>query len=276
MENVESYSILMSVYCKENPHFFEEALNSLARQTLKTNDFVLVCDGPLTNELDAVIDKYSTIFGEKLNVIRLETNRGLGNALAVGIEHCKNEIVLRADSDDISIPRRAEKEIAFLNDQCADVVSTDVILFQRSINEPVGERKLPTSHEEILKMSKSRSPFNHPSVMFKKQAVLNAGNYKTLLFKEDYYLWVRMIQNGSRAANLSEPLVFMRVDDNLYKRRKNKDAYKSQKVLLKYMLKTRFIGRRVYLKSWFLYTALRVLPTPITKVAYSHVWKRTK
>ena len=97
-----NYSVLMSVYFKEKPDFLRQSMESILNQTVKTNNFILVCDGPLNEGLDAVIAEMQTKFGEVLHVVRLEKNGGLGNALNEGMKHCKNELVARMDSDDIS------------------------------------------------------------------------------------------------------------------------------------------------------------------------------
>ena len=111
----KEYSVLMSVYHKERPEYLKQAIESIQVQSLSTNDFVLVCDGPLNDELDAVIQTKQLEMGENLNVVRLAKNGGLGNALNEGIKHCKNELVARMDSDDIAYPDRCEKQIAVFN-----------------------------------------------------------------------------------------------------------------------------------------------------------------
>ena len=81
-----NYSVLMSVYKKENPTFLRESMMSIYNQTVPTNDFVLVCDGPLTDELEAVIQDMQKLFLERLFVCRLVSNRGLGLALNEGLK----------------------------------------------------------------------------------------------------------------------------------------------------------------------------------------------
>ena len=92
-ENYRKYSVLMSVYHKEKPEYLRQAIESIQKQSFLTDDFVLVCDGPLNPELDAVIAAKQQKMGDTLNVVRLAKNGGLGNALNEGIKHCKNELV---------------------------------------------------------------------------------------------------------------------------------------------------------------------------------------
>ena len=105
---LENYSVLMSVYAKERPEFLRLSTESMLAQTVKTNNFVLVCDGPLTPELDAIVAELQQKHGDLFHVIRLETNQGLAHALNRGLRECKNELVARMDSDDIAVPDRCE------------------------------------------------------------------------------------------------------------------------------------------------------------------------
>ncbi len=106
MEIYSEYSVLMSVYYKERPEYLKASIESIQAQTYPAKDFVLVCDGPLTPELDAVIEEKKTALGAVLQVVRLEKNSGLGKALNAGLMHCKCELVARMDSDDIAYSDR--------------------------------------------------------------------------------------------------------------------------------------------------------------------------
>ena len=182
----ESYSVLMSVYYKEKPEYIRMAMDSIWKQTSKTNDYVLVCDGPLTAGLDAVIKEMEAEHLE-LNVIRLEKNSGLGNALNIGIEYCKNELIARMDSDDISRPDRCERQLKILAENPeVDIVSGTVEEFSKSAEEIKASRVLPEKHDDIVKFAKRRNPFNHPCVMYRKSAVEAAGGYQDFYLLEDY------------------------------------------------------------------------------------------
>lgn len=220
----ENYSVLMSVYYKENAVYFDESINSVFEQTRLTDDFVLVCDGPLTDELDAVIEKYVSRYPDILNVVRLEKNSGLGVALNTGLKYCKNELVARMDSDDIMVKDRCEKQLAVFNSMDDISVCSGIILeFFDSTDTPFGKRVVPESCEDIYAFSKKRNPFNHPAVMFKKSAVIDAGSYsEEFHLFEDYYLWLRMFLKGYKGYNLQEPLVYMRTPYDMYMRRGGK------------------------------------------------------
>lgn len=233
------YSVLMSVYAKEKPENLCEAIESVFRQTKKTDDFVLVCDGPLTDELDEVISRYS----ERLSVVRLPQNVGLGRALNEGIKYCKYNLVARMDSDDISRPDRCQKQLSvFRKNPQVSITSGIVEEFTESIDKVYSKRVPPEKHKQILKFAKNRNPFNHPCVMYKKYDVLAVGGYQDFYLLEDYYLWIRMLLNGAIGYNIQEPLLWMRAGDDLYKRRSGWMYAKSQCKLFMYMREKEFIS----------------------------------
>lgn len=216
-----NYSVLMSVYYKEKPEYLRESMASIYDQTVSTNDFVLVCDGPLSDALEEVIVEMQELFEKHLHVVRLEKNSGLGNALNYGLDFCKNELVARMDSDDIAFMDRCENQLKCFESMSNLAIASGTILeFENSIEEITGKRQVPLSHTEICKFSRKRNPFNHPAVMFKKSEVKEAGGYSEEypLF-EDYYLWVRMLRNGSKGLNLATPVLYMRTPADMYMRR---------------------------------------------------------
>lgn len=211
------FSVLISIYYKESPQYFREALDSIFAQTLLPTEIVLVKDGPLTPELDAVISEYSARY-PIFKIVVNETNQGLGLALAKGLLACSNEYIARMDTDDLMSPTRFEKEIKKL-DEGYDVVGCWTKIFEGSISNVLCIRKRPEFHDDIVRLAKRRSPINHAGAVFRKSAVLKAGNYQHCLLFEDYHLWVRMILNGARFYNIPEPLYFFRHSSNVVKRR---------------------------------------------------------
>ena len=255
-----NYSVLMSVYDKEKPEFLSAAMQSIFNQTVKTDNYILVCDGPLTPELDSIIEKMASLHPE-LHVIRLEKNCGLGTALNVGMRHCRNELVARMDSDDISRPDRCEKQLnRFLENPELSIVSGTVEEFASSPDQVEAKRILPENQEDIVEFAKKRNPFNHPCVMYKRSAVEAAGGYQDFYLLEDYYLWIRMLQKGFVGYNLREPLLWMRAGSEMYKRRAGWRYAQSQKALFKYMKDSGFVNQQQYLKSVLIRTASSVMP----------------
>ena len=214
----EAYSVLMSVYKKEIPKYLYESLISMLNQTIKPAEIVLVKDGELTQELEDVLEQFKN--EPIIKIVSLSENKGLGEALNIGLENCNYELVARMDTDDISRSDRCEKQLEMFNkNRLLSIVSSTVAEFSTDIDNINSLKRLPTKHEDIIKFSKKRNPFNHPAVMFKKSVVQKSGGYKHFQFFEDYYLWVRMIMSGAYCANINEPLVYMRANSNMYKRR---------------------------------------------------------
>lgn len=271
----DNYSVLMSVYFKEKPEYLRESMESILRQTVKTNDFVLVCDGPLNDGLDAVIREMQEKFENALRVVRIEKNSGLGNALNVGLRYCENKLVARMDSDDISLPERCEKQLkAFAADSELSICSGKIEEFEGSTENIFGKRELPLKHEEITAFSKKRNPFNHPAVMFKKAAVLSAGSYseKFPLF-EDYYLWVRMLQNGERAINLRTTLVLMRTPRDMYLRRGGRKYARDMLRFHRWMLNEGWSSAKNYIFGALPHAVVCILPNIFRKLVYSILHK---
>lgn len=223
-----NYSVLMSVYKNERPEEFKLSVESMLNQTYKTNQFVIVKDGPLTKELDAAISDFKEENPNIFTIIPLEKNIGLGKALDVGIKYVENELIARMDADDISLPTRCEKQIEyFKNDPELDIVGTYIDEFYDKPKNVISRRVVPTEHDEIVKFMRRRSPFNHPTVMYKKSSVINAGGYGKMRRKQDLDLFSRMINNNVKTTNIGESLLLFRSNEDNFKRRKSWSYCKS-------------------------------------------------
>ena len=245
----QPFSVAMSVYKNDNPVFFDRALDSITnQQTVKPNEIVLVVDGPVTDEINKVVEKYSSKY--ILNVIRLESNFGLGNALKIATENAKFDLVARMDSDDVSVCDRFEQELKlFENNERLDIVGGDITEFIDEEKNIVAKRVVPTENTEIKKYMKKRCAMNHVSVMFRKNSVLKAGGYLDWHYNEDYYLWIRMVLNGCLFTNTGTTLVNVRTGRDMYSRRGGRKYYHSEKRLQKYMLEHNFINRWTYFSN---------------------------
>lgn len=213
----KKYSVLMSLYKKENPEYLKIAIDSMLNQTVAPDEIVLVEDGQLTDELYAVLDEYPM-----LHRIKNETNLGLGLALNVGLNECRNELVARMDTDDCSKPDRCEKQLQrFLEKPYLAIVGSHIDEFIGDTSNVISKRIVPTTSEEIYKFAKKRSAFNHPAVMYSKTAVLENNGYADLKRNQDVDLFGRMLFNGYKAENIDEALLWFRSSDELAKRRKS-------------------------------------------------------
>lgn len=223
-----NYSVLMSVYKNERPSEFKQSVESMLNQSYKANQFVIVKDGPLTAELDKIIEMFDEQNPDIFTIISLEQNIGLGRALDEGIKEIRNELIARMDADDISLPSRCEKQVKFFEQNPdLDIVGTYIDEFYDEPRNIVSRRLVPTEHSEIVKFMRKRSPFNHPTVMYKKSAVIKAGGYGKMRRKQDLDLFSRMINNNAKAANIGESLLLFRSNEDNFKRRKSWSYCKS-------------------------------------------------
>ena len=213
----QKYSVLMSLYKKEKPEYLRLAIDSMINQTVPPDEIVIVEDGPLTDELYAVLDEYPM-----LHRVKNETNLGLGLALNVGLKKCKNELVARMDTDDCSKPERCEKQLLrFSEKPYLAIVGSHIDEFVGDVSNVISQRVVPTTTKEIYDYAKRRSAFNHPAVMYSKTAVLDAGGYADLKRNQDVDLFGRMQFLGYKAENIDESLLWFRSSDELAKRRKS-------------------------------------------------------
>lgn len=271
------FSVAMSVYKNNNPIFFDRALQSITEnQKVMPTEIVIIVDGPVDEKINAVIEKYSEKYGN-LNVIRLDKNAGLGNALKLAIENAKYELIARMDSDDVSAPNRFEQQLEIMTKNSAvDIVGGDISEFIGDENNIVAKRKVPILDKEIKEYLKTRCPFNHMTVMYKRSAVLKSGNYIDLFYNEDYWLWIRMVENNCIMANTGTILVNARVGEDMYKRRGGKQYFNSEMFLQKYMLKNGIINLPTFvLNSSKRFVVQMLLPNAIREWVFK-TFARTK
>ena len=217
-------SVLISVYQRENPKYFDRAVQSIKEQELRPMEVVIVKEGPLTKELDDVIEKYQKDL--PMNVIALRENVQLGRALQAGLKACKGEIVARMDSDDIATKDRLRLQYAFL---CAhheiSAVGSDIAEFIHE-GEYLRIKHMPTAYEDLFAYGKLRNPLNHMSVMFRRKDILSVGGYTHFPGLEDYDLWSRLLAGRKRIANIPKVLMEARIDRDFSGRRGGIEYFK--------------------------------------------------
>lgn len=242
---MEPFSIITSVYRNDKPEFVRVALDSmLVKQTVKPSEILLVQDGPVPSSLEELLAEYEAKYPDIMHIICLEKNGGLGNALRLGVEKAKYDIIARMDSDDVCLPNRFEKQLKYIeiHPEC-DIVGGQMTEFIGAPAHIVGKRIVPESNEGIYEYMKSRCALNHVTVMFRKKAVLSVGNYQDWFWNEDYYLWVRMMMAKCVFANLPDTLVNVRSGEDQYARRGGIKYFKSEEGIQRLMLNNHLINR---------------------------------
>lgn len=261
------FSVLMSIYHRESPTYLAQSLDSLVVQTRPADEVVIVKDGVLGSELDQVISRYS----ERLPMVTLDLriNRGLGRALRAGVEHCRFEWIARMDSDDICLPGRFKRQLDFLEIHPEiDVLGSGISEFDQDPSSQISLRCLPEEDSAIRSFSKFRNPVSHVTVMFRKQAVLEAGNYQEIIGFEDYDLWVRMLMLGARFHNLQECLVFARCGNGMQRRRGGLGYLRRELRLLRSFHASGFISTFELVRNALLRAPARMVPASFRAEIY--------
>lgn len=168
MQNLK-YTVLMSVYYKEKPEYLSLSIESMLNQTVKPDEFIIVKDGPLTTELDEVINNFVTAYPKMFNIIVNETNLGLGPALAKGIENSKNELIARMDSDDYVVSTRCEKQLEkFREDPKLGMVGSYEAEFVDTVDNVISIHRVPSENDEIERFMHRRCSVLHPTVLLRE------------------------------------------------------------------------------------------------------------
>lgn len=269
------FSVLLSVYKKENPEYLQQALESIENQTLHPDEIVIVKDGVLTKKLDACIETFKQSSQSDVKIIAFTENRGLGLALRDGVLACKYEYIARMDTDDIAVNTRFEKQIKYL-DQNPDIalLGSWVKEFSKNVDHPDTLTQLPCNDAEIRKFAKKRNPFRHMTVVFKKSAVIDSGNYRDFLWFEDYDLWVRMLQKGYKAANLAEYLVNVRADDEMFARRGGWKYLKQDIRFQAELYKSGFVNAGRLITNILIRSVMRLVPNWVRVLLYKNILRK--
>ena len=249
----------MSVYGRERPEFFSAALQSLVNQSRPAEQVVLVCDGPLTEELDSVIERYRSVL--PLSVIRLPENLGLSHALNEGLPACKREWLARFDSDDVCEAARFELQLNFIAQHSdIDVVGGNILEFSVDETSPDSARIVRESHSEIVSAAKFKNPLNHVTVFMRNSAIRAVGGYPHDVQNEDYALWVKLILSGYKLANMPDYLVRVRGGADMVSRRGGWAYLRAEYKLQSGFKKQGFIGPSVFVFNVAARIAIRLCP----------------
>ena len=262
----------MSLYSKEKPEYARKCFESLLKQTVKADEWVIVEDGPLSEEMYILLNEYQRQYPSLIKRIPLEKNQGLGLALHAGIPECKNEIIARMDTDDISREDRFEKQLhEFKINPQLDICGSHIIEFEGTPDHELSRRKVPLEHKEIIEYQKTRSAFNHMTVMYKKSAVLKAGNYENCPLMEDDMLWVKMILSGAHCSNIDDYLVYARTGTAMIDRRGGWNYYIKYREGKKKIKATGFINEIDYIKAMIPQLAFSLMPPRMRLYFYMKV-----
>ncbi|HEV2377939.1 MAG TPA: glycosyltransferase [Streptosporangiaceae bacterium] len=269
----EPFSLLVPVYHRDRPEFLRRSLRSaVADQTVRPDQVVIVRDGPVGDGLAACLAEFTATSTVPVTMVALPHNLGLGPALDQGLAACWHDVVARMDADDVAMPHRFEVELPLIAD--ADIVGAGLLEFVTDTDEVVGQRVPPTDPDRIRRYARMHDPFNHPTVVYRRQAVLAAGGYGDLPLMEDYALFARMLANGARPVNVAEPLVYYRVGATAFKRRGGTALLRSELRLQREFRRSGFTTRAEYVRNIAVRGGYRLVPWWARRAVYKPVVAR--
>lgn len=216
-ENSPLVSVVMATF-NEPKKFIEESISSILNQTHR-NIELLIADDSTSKETIKTIDDFAAKDGRVL-VIRRDERMGFVNALNECLNVAKGDFVARMDGDDISLPQRFEIEIKYADD------NPDVMIWGGNIDTidengtVISGRRYPTTTSSIRRMFVFRSPFAHPTVMFRRSIIELGFRYNPIYKKdEDLDLWLRLYKAGVKFGNTGVTLLKYRVVGDITKKR---------------------------------------------------------
>jgi glycosyltransferase involved in cell wall biosynthesis len=271
--HVPTVSVLMSTYMGESAANLAAAIESIYAQTVPPDQIVLVIDGPVCDEQEAVIARYGADRrAGRIDIVRLPGGRGLAQAMNAGLEQCICDYVARMDSDDISMPDRLELQLAYVErDPSLEVVgSWSEEFFEDGTKSQL--KITPVRHDAIVSALRWRNVLVHPALLIRTAALRQVGGYMAEFGKlEDYDLFVRLAQAGVRFHNI--PKVLVRVRSSLEQRaRRGGLDYCVREVRFRLACFRRgFLNTRQFLLSTSMYVLFRLVSATSRRHAYAMV-----
>jgi len=269
----EPFSLLVPVYDGDRPDYLRRAFRSAVHdQTVRPDQVIIVRDGPVRAELAECLDELCASSPVPVTFVPLSRNAGLGPALDRGLAASEHDVVARMDADDVAMPHRFAVQVPLTAD--ADIVGSGLLEFSGDTDEIVGQRVPPIGQEKIARYARIHDPFNHPTVVYRRSAVRAAGGYGDLNLMEDYALFARMLQNGARAVNVAEPLVWYRVGETAFKRRGGTALLRSELRLQREFRKNGFTSPAQYARNVLVRGGYRLVPWWLRRAVYRPVLSR--
>ncbi len=263
----EPFSLLVSVYDGDRPDYIRRALRSAVdEQTVRPDQVVIVRDGPVRDEIDGCLEDFRQTSAVPVSYVPLPRNRGLGPALDEGLSASWFDVIARMDADDVAMPYRFEVELPLIQD--ADIVGAGLLEFVADTDDIVGQRVPPTDPSRIRRFARMHDPFNHPTVVYRRRAVVAAGGYGEFPLMEDYALFARMLERGARAVNVAEPLVYYRVGPEAFKRRGGTGLLRSELRLQREFRRRGFTTRVEYVRNVLVRGGYRLIPWWCRRAVY--------
>ena len=264
----EQFSVLLPIWAGDRPDFLAAAFESTVDgQTRPPDQVVVVQDGPVGEQLAKRVAELAGASRVPVDVRVLERNIGLGPALDAGLAACRHPIVARMDADDISVAHRFAVQLPVI-ESGVDIVGSGLAEFTDDPEQVVGTRTPPIEPADIRERARFAVPFNHPTVVYRRDLVLAVGGYTDFARMEDYLLWAKLILAGARVANVAEPLVKYRVGAGAYARRGGLEQLRTELEVQRRFRRLGFTTRNQYLRNVAVRGGYRLVPEGLRRAAY--------
>lgn len=268
-----TFCFLLSVYANETSSNLEDCLSSIFSQTLRPDEVVVVVEGEISSEVKSVLNKYAQIL-KNFNICNLPKqfgpmDYGLPSCLNYGISISRSDYIVRIDSDDINSPTRLEVIKKFINQNpSVKLLGSSICEYSENFSKKLKMRAVPEFHNDILRYSAWRNPFNGPSVAFDRLAAVKLGGYPQVASNEDFCLWASFIKFNLLTYNIQEPLVFMRAGASIIRRRSSFRYIFGEWQSLRYLFGISHFTFTQYIFHIFFRTFIRILPKSIINSVY--------
>jgi glycosyltransferase involved in cell wall biosynthesis len=264
----EQFSVLLPIWAGDRPDFLAAAFESTVDdQTRPPDQVVVVQDGPVGEQLAKRVAELAGASRVPVDVLVLERNIGLGPALDAGLAACRHPVVARMDADDISVAHRFAVQLPVI-ESGVDIVGSGLAEFTDDPEQVVGIRTPPIEPAAIRERARFAVPFNHPTVVYRRDLVLAVGGYTDFPRMEDYLLWAKLILAGARVANVAEPLVKYRVGAGAYARRGGLEQLRTELDVQRRFRRLGFTTRNQYLRNVVVRGGYRLVPEGLRRAAY--------
>jgi len=267
----KNFSTIISVYANDRFEWFKEAIQSIINQTIPPKQIVIVKDGPVKKEINKYIKKIVNIYLDiEFSIYETKTNLGRGNTLTPALKLSNYNLITIMDSDDIARHDRFEKQLNYFNNNPnVDVLGGLIEEFEEIPGDISKIRRVNIAHIDIIKSSRNYCPMNNVTVMYKKEAVISAGGYEGGIgVQEDYILWIKMICQGFKFANIDEVLVDVRVGNELQSRRGGANYVIKEIKMQKLFYNLKHISYYRMILNIIMRSIVRLMPTFIRKYIY--------
>ena len=267
---------LMAVHESDSPNLLKMSLESLMFQTVNFDKIIIVADGRLTDELNALVLEYSIVakhFGVEPVVVYLLESCGLGGALAMAQDLADGDLIFRHDSDDIAMSYKVELGIYLISH--FESIGRSSILIGFDIEErtfPFSfkgvKRCVPSDQKAIIDSCQVRNPFNHVTTVMTSD-IKSLFPYRPISPFEDYELWLRIIHHDQQVflANVPIAVEIVSVDDFAARRRGWR--YLSREISFFYsMLQSNYISYKSFILQILFKPFLRMAPIKIFNIIF--------